>query len=79
MRSYHQLTQAQRYQISALRSLGHTYTEIAEVIHVHKSTISREMARRPWTTSRWWALVAHSRARYQRRKPVYRIPPAVWT
>ena len=78
MRTYHQLTQAQRYQISALRSLGHSYTEIAQVIGVHKSTISREMARHPWTTSRWWALVAHSKARTQRRKPVYRIPPAVW-
>ena len=29
---YHQLTQAQRYQISALRSLGHTYDEIAQVV-----------------------------------------------
>ena len=79
MRTYHQLTQAQRYQISALRSLGHSYTEIAEVIGVHKSTVSREMARHPWTTSRWWALVAHSRARYRRRKPAYRISQAVWT
>ena len=78
MRTYHQLTQAQRYQISALRSLDHSYTEIAHVIGVHKSTISREMARHPWTTSRWWALVAHSRARTQRRKPVYRIPKGKW-
>lgn len=79
MRSYHQLTQAQRYQISVLQSLGHSYTEMAQVIGVHKSTISREMARHPWNGSRWWALVAHSRARYQRRKPVYRIPAEVWT
>ncbi len=78
MRSYHQLTQVQRYQISSLQSLGHSYTEIAQVIGVHKSTISREMARHPWDGSRWWALVAHSRACYQRRKPVYRIPQAVW-
>ncbi len=78
MRSYHQLTRTQRYQIFALRSLGHTYTEIAYVIGVHKSTISREMARHPWNGSRWWALVAHSRARAQRCKPVYRIAPAVW-
>jgi transposase, IS30 family len=79
MRSYHQLTQAQRYQISALRSLDHSYAEIARVIGAHKSTVSREMARNPWNQSRWWALVADSRARYRRRKPVYRIPPAVWT
>jgi len=37
------------------------------------------MARNPWNQSRWWALVADSRARYRRRKPVYRIPPTVWT
>ena len=78
MRTYHQLTQAQRYQISALRSLDHNYTEIAQVIGVHKSTISREMARHPWTTSRWWALVADSRARTRRRKPVYRISKGRW-
>ena len=78
MRPYHQLTQAQRYQISALRSLGHNYTEIAQVIHVHKSTISREMVRHPWNGSRWWALVADSRARSLRRKPVYRIPQEKW-
>jgi IS30 family transposase len=78
MRTYHQLTQVQRYQISALRSLGHSYTEIAQVIGVHKSTISREMARNPWNTSHWWALVAHSRARYRRRKPVYRISKESW-
>jgi transposase, IS30 family len=79
MRSYHQLTREQRYQISALRSLDHNYAEIARTIGVHKSTISREMARHPWNRSRWWALVAHSRARYQRRKPVYRIPKEVWS
>ena len=78
MRTYHQLTQAQRYQISALRSLGHSYAEMARVIHVHRSTVSREMARNPWNGSRWWALVAHSRARDHRRKPAYRISQAVW-
>ena len=78
MRTYHQLTQAQRYQISALLSAGHNYTEIAHVIGVHKSTISREMARNPWNISRWWALVAHSRTRCRRRKPVYRIPKERW-
>ncbi len=79
MRSYHQLTRTQRYQISALRSLGHSYTEIAHVIGVHKSTISREMVRNPWTRSRWWALLADSRAQSRRRKPVYRISKGVWS
>jgi hypothetical protein len=31
MRSYHQLTKAQGFQTSALRTLGHTYEEIARV------------------------------------------------
>ena len=43
--SYHQLTQEQRYQIYALKKTGHTRTEIAEVIGVHKATVSRELRR----------------------------------
>jgi IS30 family transposase len=78
MRTYHQLTRDQRYQIFALRSLGHSYTEIAQVVGVHKSTISRELARHPWNNSRWWALLAHSRACYRRRRPIPRISQSVW-
>lgn len=78
MRTYHQLTREQRYQISALLSAGQTKIMIAQVLGVHRSTIGRELVRHPWNHSRWWALVAHSRARFQRRKPVYRIVPAVW-
>jgi IS30 family transposase len=43
--SYTQLTQEQRYQISALKNAGHNQTEIAVGIGYHKSTISRELAR----------------------------------
>lgn len=43
--SYTQLTQAQRYQIYALREANHTQTEIAAIIGCHKSTISRELRR----------------------------------
>ncbi len=43
--SYNQLTQEQRYQISALLKMGHNQTEIANVISVHKSTVSRERRR----------------------------------
>jgi len=43
--NYHQLTQEQRYQIYALKKTGHTGTEIAEVIGVHKSSVSRELRR----------------------------------
>lgn len=77
MRSYHQLTQAQRYQISALRSLGHTYQEIALVVRVHKSTISREIARNV-SYRGYRPLQAHVRTLKRRRKPVYRIPASLW-
>jgi IS30 family transposase len=43
--TYTQLTQVQRYQISALLKMGHTQTEMAASIGVHKSTISRELRR----------------------------------
>jgi IS30 family transposase len=45
MRTYTQLTQEQRYQIYALLKMDITQTEIAKVIGVHKSTISRELHR----------------------------------
>ena len=45
MRTYTQLTQEQRYQISALLKMDHTQIEIAKVIGVHKSTVSRELRR----------------------------------
>lgn len=45
MRHYTQLTEHQRYQIYALKKAGHTQTEIATLIGVHKSTISRELRR----------------------------------
>ena len=45
MSVYMQLTREQRYQISALLKAGHNQTEIAHLIRVHKSTISRELHR----------------------------------
>ena len=45
MRTYRQLTQEQRYQISVLKKIGYGPTEIAKEIEVHKSTISREVRR----------------------------------
>ena len=45
MRTYHQLTQEQRYQIYALKKTRHSLSEIAEVMGVHKSTVSRELNR----------------------------------
>ncbi len=45
MRKYGQLTEAGRYQIYALRKAGHQQVEIAQIITVHPSTISREVRR----------------------------------
>ena len=45
MRTYKQLTSVQRYQISALKRMGHSGTEIATELEVHKSTIGRELCR----------------------------------
>jgi IS30 family transposase len=45
MRTYKQLTSEQRYQISALKRMGHSQAEIAKELEVHKSTISRELSR----------------------------------
>jgi len=45
MRAYTQLTQEQRYQIYALKKMGHQHMEIAKFIGVDKSTISRELKR----------------------------------
>jgi IS30 family transposase len=45
MSGYTQLAQEQRYQIEALLKAGHNQTEIARVLGVDKSTISRELKR----------------------------------
>lgn len=45
MRTYTQLTQEQRYQIYALKKMGHNQTETANCIGVDKATISRELKR----------------------------------
>jgi transposase, IS30 family len=44
-KKYNQLTLEQRYKIEALKSAATTQTKIAEIIGVHKSTISREFRR----------------------------------
>ena len=45
MMNYTQLTREQRYQIYALQKAGHNQTEMASIIGVHKSTVSRELSR----------------------------------
>lgn len=43
--SHSQLTQEQRYHISALQQAGYLKTQIADELGVHKATITREIAR----------------------------------
>lgn len=45
IKKYCQLTLAQRYEIASYLKVGKTQTEIAALIGVHKSTISRELKR----------------------------------
>jgi len=47
--SYSQLTYEQRYLIYKFIKIGYQQTEIAEIVGVHKSTISRELKRNTGT------------------------------
>jgi IS30 family transposase len=78
MRTYTQLTQEQRYQIHVLMKADHTQAEIADLLGVHKSTISRELRRNAGLRG-YRPQQAH-RLAIQRRtdKAQPRIAPEVW-
>ena len=78
MRTYTQLTQIQRYQIYALKKIDHNQTEIASVIGVHKSTISRELGRNCGQRG-YRPKQAHRLAVNRQNKSPYRILPGTWT
>jgi len=76
--SYAQLTQEQRYQISALLKTEHSQNEIAIVLGVNKSTISREL-RRNCGMRGYRPKQAHRLAMKRRRDAVQnRIPVESW-
>src|SRR6266511_4088033 len=77
MRTYAQLTQEQRHQIYALKKTGHSYSEIAEVIGVHKCTVSREWKRNRGQRG-YRPQQAHSLALERRQKGVPRITGETW-
>ena len=77
MRTYHQLTQAQRYQIYALRKTNHTLAEIAEVIGVDKSSVSRELKRNRGQRG-YRPQQAHELALGRRLEAVPRITAKIW-
>jgi len=76
---YTQLTQEQRYQISALLKTEHSQTEIAAEICVNKSTISRELRRNRGKRG-YRPKQAHRFAQQRRRKSAHnRISTEIWT
>lgn len=77
MRPYSQLTQEQRYQIYALKKTGHSLSEIAEVIEVHKSTVSRELKRNRGKRG-YRPQQAQRLAMARRQKGITRIPAETW-
>lgn len=78
MRTYRQLTQAQRYQIYALRKMKHPLSEIATVVGVHKSSVSRELKRNRGQRG-YRPQQAQALAEQRRSKAVARITSQVWT
>ena len=76
--TYTQLTQEQRYQIYALLKTEHSQIKIANVIGVHKSTISRELRRNRGQRG-YRPQQAHRFAEQRRRKSVRnRISTQTW-
>lgn len=79
MKHYTQLTEHQRYQIYALMKAGHKQKEIAALIGVHKSTISRELRRNRGL--RGYRPRQAQLLRQARREACYqpRVPIRLWT
>jgi IS30 family transposase len=78
MKHYTQLAQEQRYQIYALKKAGHSQTCIADLLEVHKSTISREL-RRNCSRRGYRPKQAHLLAQQrQQEKPRALIHPETW-
>ncbi len=76
--SYTQLTQEQRYQIYALKKMGHLQTQIAKCLSVNKSTISRELGRNQGQRG-YRPKQAHQKALKRRAgKAQPRVPAETW-
>lgn len=78
MSGYTQLTQGQRYQVEALYKAGHNQTMIANILAIHKSTVSRELQRNQGFRS-YRPKQAHNKAMQRRHeKPKTFIPLTTW-
>ena len=78
MRTYHQLTQEQRYQIYALKKTKHTLSEMAVVIGVDKSSLSRELRRNRGQRG-YRPQQAHELAVQRRPKTIPKITAEIWS
>jgi transposase, IS30 family len=79
--NYKQLTREQRYQIYALMKAGHSQRQMASIIGIHKTTISREMRRnrgRRGYRPRQAHTLAHRRLKRQRTVAATRITLQTW-
>ena len=65
MKEYTQLTQPQRYEISALHKVGQGPTQIARILGVHRTTISRELKRNR-SPNGYYPQAAHQRSQKRR-------------
>ena len=75
--TYKQITEAQRYQIYALKKKKHSQNAIAEVIGVHPSTVSRELKRNRGQRG-YRPKQAHQKALARRNKGKKRISAETW-
>lgn len=78
MRTYRQLTREQRYTIESLLESNNSQTDIARVIGVHKSTLSRELKRNSGMRG-YHFRKADKKAKNRRKdKSPPRISPEIW-
>jgi IS30 family transposase len=77
MRTYTQLTQEQRYQISALKRIELNQSEMAKEIGVHRATIGRELLRNEGGRG-YRPKQAHEKALQRRAKSQPRIRAESW-
>ena len=72
------LTAGQRYEIRALLHVGKTKTEIASVIGVHKSTITRELRRNSYLGLKsYYPSYAQRKAEERRRRRAYNFKKTI--
>ena len=75
MKEYTQLTLPQRYEISVLHTIGQGPTQIARIVGVHRTTISRELKRNR-SPNGYYPQAAHQRSKKRRTD---RSRPLKWT